>query len=306
MRKKYWTTRELRALGKTGNEITAAVRRGEIHRIAFSLYTSEKPTDMVKLAALAWARPGLVYTGPTAAFLHGLMPMSWPAHGSISRGRSSDGGKLLRLTTAVQQHSVRVNDVPVLSALATAIDCQEVGVRERRDFLQRSYGGVKGNGRLAADLAALPPSRRARAADLTGGLNTGTASNLELRAVRAIVIALDGLDVTVEVNSMIRGYYFDIVIPEARVCIEIDSWFYHSAETASSEDFVKDRWKGNAAVRWGWTLLRYPDASIRKALDEVAAEVLDTVEFNLANPRARKLRTHELPTDRQVWLWHPR
>lgn len=305
MEKKYWRTCELTAAGKTGDQIRGAVRRGDIHQVSHGLYCTEQPTDLVKLAALAWARPGLIYTGRTAAFLHGLLPMSWPAQASVPRGTSSKGGKLLRLTTTTAGRSVDVEDLPTLTALATAVDCDEVGVRERRAYLQRSYSGVRGNERLAADLAALPPSRRARAADLTGGLVTGTASNLELRAVRAIVVALDGLDVTVQVNMKIRDYYFDIVIPEARVCIEIDSYLYHSAETASSADFVRDRWKGNAAVRWGWTLLRYPDASINDALDEVAAEVCDTVAFNLANPRARKLRTEELPTDRQVWLWHP-
>lgn len=304
MEKKFWRTRELVALDKTTDEIAGAVRRGEIHKMAYGLYGTEEPTDMVRLAALAWARRGLVYTGSTAGFLHGLSPMTWPAEASVPRGTSSKGGRYLRLSTARRQHSILVDGLPTLTPLATAVACDDVGVRERRTFLQRSYSGVKGNERLAADLAALAPSRRARAADLTGGLITGTASNLELRAVRAIVAALDGLDVSVEVNMSIRGYYFDIVIPEARVCIEIDSWLYHSADTARHEDFVKDRWKGHAAVRWGWTLLRYPDASIYHALDEVTAEVRDTVEHNLAHPRGRTLRTRELPTDRPVWLWH--
>lgn len=239
MEKKFWRTRELVALGKTTDEIAGAVRRGEIHKMAYGLYGTEEPTDMVRLSALAWARRGLVYTGSTAGFLHGLSPMTWPAEASVPRGTSSKGGRYLRLSTARRQHSILVDGLPTLTPLATAVACDDVGVRERRTFLQRSYSGVKGNERLAADLAALAPSRRARAADLTGGLITGTASNLELRA-----------------------------------------------------------------VRWGWTLLRYPDASIYHALDEVTAEVRDTVEHNLAHPRGRTLRTRELPTDRPVWLWH--
>lgn len=305
MGKRFWRTGELRAAGKSTDEIAGAVRRGEIHRMAHGIYGTEEPTDLVRLAALAWVRPGLVYTGRTAGFLHGLLPMSWPAEATVPRGTSRKGGRYLRLSGAGRRHGVVVDGLPVLSPLATAVACGEVAVRRRRAFLQEAYTGVHGNERLAADLAALVPADRSRAADLTGDLVTGTASNLELRAVRAIVAALDGLDVSVEVNMLIRGYRFDIVIPEARVCIEIDSRLYHSSETASAADFIKDRWKGNAAVRWGWTLLRYPDASVEIALDEVVAEVLDTVRHNLAHPRARVLRTCELPTDREVWWWHP-
>jgi very-short-patch-repair endonuclease len=305
MQKRFWRTSELRAAGKSADEIAAAVRRGEIHRMAHGIYGTEEPTDLVRLAALAWARPGLVYTGRTAGFLHGLQPMVWPAEAAVPRGTSRKGGRYLRLSGAGRTRGVVVDGLPVLTPLATAVACGEVAVWRRRNFLQQAYTGVRGNERLAADLAALGPTDRARAADLTAGLVTGTASYLELQVVRALMTALDGLEVSVEVNMLVRGYRFDIVIPEARVCVEIDSRLYHSSETASAEDFIKDRWKGNAAVRWGWTLLRYPDASVEIALDEVVAEVLDTVEHNLAHPRARVLRTRELPTDREVWWWHP-
>lgn len=302
---RFWTTRDLRAVGKTHNDIAGAVRRGEIFRITRDLYSTEEPDDLVKLKALSWARPEMVYTGDTAAFLHGLAPMRWPAHGRVPRTRSRDGGELLTLTGAVTRRTCRRWGVTTLTPLETAATAGSVALPARRALLERAYSGVKGNDRLAADIAALPPSVRAKATTLTDGLITGTASELELKAVRAIVAALDGLDVEVQVNGMIRGYRFDIVIPEARVSIEIDSHRYHSALRARQEDFIKDRWKGNAAVRWGWTLLRYPDASIDHALDEVTEEVRDTVVFNLDNPRTRKIRQHELPTDREVWLWHP-
>lgn len=304
--KQFWTTRELRSVGQTAAAIDGAVRRGDIHRITRGLYSTQVPTDSIRLRGLARMRRGLVYIGDTAAHLHGLAPMRWPAQASVPRGTSPDGGELLDLrTSTTTPRTTRVDGVPVLSPLAAAVDATMVDVHALRAFLRRSYTGVKGNERLAEDLAALPPARRAAAAELTGDLITGTASNLELMVVRAVVVALDGMEVTVEVNRKIRGYYFDIVVPEADVCIEIDSWRYHSAKTTSPANFVKDRWKGNAVVRWGWTLLRYPDASIDLALDEVVEEIRATVAHNLANPRTRKLRVRELPTDRPVWLWHP-
>ncbi|MGP9722950.1 hypothetical protein ACT3SZ_02905 [Corynebacterium sp. AOP40-9SA-29] len=306
--KKFWTTTELIASGRTPDSLRGECARGEIHRIVRGLYSTEEPTDLVVLAALAWARDGLVYTGRTAAFLHSMVPMAWPAQASVPRGKSRDGGTLLQLSTARRGTTEYRRSVPTLNGLATAVTVEGDDITEkmRGSLLMRNYGGFRGNRRLAQDLAALEPSRRARAAELAGSVITGTASELEYKAVCIIVDALDRVDVTVQVNAQIRGYYFDIVIPEARVCIEIDSRQYHAAGSARREDFVADRWKGNAAVRWGWTLLRYPDASVDHAAREIGAEVLDTVLFNLANPRTRKLRVEEIPTDRRVHDWHRR
>ncbi|MEJ6550755.1 hypothetical protein PQI66_14510 [Corynebacterium sp. USCH3] len=299
---RFWTTQDLRAAGKTHSDIAGAVRRGEVFRITRDLYSAEEPDDLVKLKALSWARPEMVYTGDTAAFLHGLVTMRWPAHGRVPRTRSRDGGELLTLTGAVTRRTCRRWGVTTLTPLETAATAGSVALPARRALLERAYSGVKGNDRLATDLAALPPSVRAKATALTDGLITGAASELELKAVRVIVAALDGLDVEIQVNGMIRGYRFDVVIPGPRVCIEIDSSRYHSARSARREDFIKDRWKGNAAVRWGWTLLRYPDVSIDKTPDAVGEEVRDTVTYNLAYPRTRRQRTHEIPTDRPIWL----
>lgn len=85
------------------------------------------------------------------------------------------------------------------SPLETAVDLS-LPDATLRSFLQEQYRGARGNDALAEDLAALPPQRRARAAELLDGLITGTASNLELRAVTAIIGALDGIDVEVIVN----------------------------------------------------------------------------------------------------------
>ncbi|MGO3753845.1 hypothetical protein [Corynebacterium variabile] len=194
------------------------------------------------------------------------------------------------------------------SPLETAVDLS-LPDATLRSFLQEQYRGARGNDALVEDLAALPPQRRARAAELLDGLITGTASNLELRAVTAIIGALDGIDVEVIVNGMVQGYRFDIVIPEAGVLIEIDSYAYHGegGELTTEDSHLKERWKRNAAARFGWTLLSYTDRCIDFTQTYTLAEIVDTVRYNLAYPRTRRKRTDEdrIRTDSPVQTWNP-
>ncbi|HIW91599.1 MAG TPA: hypothetical protein H9870_08065 [Candidatus Corynebacterium avicola] len=285
--------------------IASAVRRGELHRVARGLYSKEEPDDLLTLQGLAWLHPGLVYVGDTAGFIHDLCPMTWPATAATIRGRSPDGGALLSLTSAATGPSILSKGVRVVSPIEAATAMTIANHGGLRRGLERRYQGTRGNERLAEHLAAMPPRRRAIATELLEGIVTGTASSLEQKAVRGIVDGLDGLDVTVQINAMVRGYRFDIVIPEAKVCIEIDSQTYHAPGKATTDAFLNDRWKGNAAARWGYTLLRYSDVDVNQAMPFVQAEVRDTVEFVLAHPRGRTSRAVEIPTDRQWWLWHP-
>lgn len=308
MNKVFWRTRELTAAGVPDKQIAAKVRRGELHKLDRGLYSTEEQTDLVTLRGLAWAHPGLRYSGSTAAFLHaipGFDSVHWPAQGRIPRDRSNDGGALLDLTTSDTKVGQLVHTVPTLTPLDTATELPETPRDVLREFLVRSYQGAKGNTRLAEHMAAMPPRRRAIAAGLLEDLVTGTASSLEVKAVAVIVGALEGLPVSIEVNALVCGYRFDIVIPEVKVCIEIDSRTYHAARSARPNTFRNDRWKGNAAVLAGWTLLRYPDVSIDRASEFVALQVRDAVLHNLRHPRGRTQRTTLLVTDRTVWDWHP-
>ena len=303
--RKFWRTRELRASGKTRKQIARALQRGELHRLARGLYTTETPDDLLTLQGLSWMNPGLVYTGTTAGFIHGACPMTWPAQAATVRGRSDDGGELLSLSTAATGPTTRAKGVRVVSLIEAATTMTHTKLDELHRAVEWQYQGTQGNERLAEHLAALPPRRRATAAELLDGTLTGTASSLELKAVRGIVAALDGLDVTVQVNEMVLGYRFDIVIPEVKVCIEIDSQTYHAAGKARTSAFLNDRWKGNAAARWGYTLLRYSDVDVNQAMPFLQEQVRDTIEFILEHPRGRAARRRKILTDQEWWLWHP-
>lgn len=198
-------------------------------------------------------------------------------------------------------------EVITAAKTAASLVAEDADVAVR--VLEWGYTCIKGTARFREELAGLSREERKRLRPVAAGAVIGTASDLEKKAVRLIRDALkpelESGKITLETNGMVRGYCFDIVIREARVFIEIDSWTYHGEGRARKSTFVRDRHKGNQAARWGWTLLRFADPSIDKEPDYVAAEAADTVRFILEHDRLRR-EDEALDTDRQMWLWHAR
>jgi hypothetical protein len=60
-------------------------------------------------------------------------------------------------------------------------------------------------------------------------------------------------------------------------------------------------------ARAGKTLLCYTSRCVEYAMDQIVAQVLDTVLYNLRYSRDRRERTPQdrIPTDEAVWTWHP-
>lgn len=317
-----WLTSELMSAGKSKRQIQNAVAEGNLFRVAPGVYTSEEPGDLLTLQALTHSNPHLVFTGRAAAFayqLGGRAALTWPVSARMPRSRTRDGGILLDITPSQVTHSRTINGVRVASPIETAVHCMvrdpedpflgTEGQHRRRltGFLQQMYAGAKGNDVLAEDLAALPRRHRVHALELLESAITGTASNLELRAVTLILNQLGDTDVTVLVNHKMRGYRFDIVFKEAKVLVEIDSYAFHAAggEKAGEAIFISDRWKGNAAARWGWTLLRYTDRCVQYVPRQLAEEVVDTVRLRMRFRRWLKIPLRTLESDDLVWRWHP-
>lgn len=309
-----WSTAQLSARGLTRHGIATKVANGELRRLVRGYYVAGDVSEMQVLQALAAGNDGLVFCGTTAGVIYGACEkMTWPAQGYLPRGGSRSGGALLDVRMRARPRTRRVEGLAVITPVQTAVELMgDVPAQRLGEMLARAYPGAKGNDVLASDMAALPGSRRTVAAGLLDGVVTGTASNLEARAVTAIregLAAAGPADVTVLVNHKIRGYRFDIVIPEARVLIELDSFAFHGAggAKASERTFIVDRWKGNMATRWGWALLRYTDRCIGGALAHVVDEVVDTVGYRMLHTRDRRLRMEgeSRHTDQEVWRWHP-
>lgn len=234
--KKIWTTAELKDAG-WGEARTRRALGDTLHRVVRGVYTTTMDTDVV-LRALALAHPGIVFTGRTAAYLHYALPWS-----------------------GLRRRVARRGDTTTTSSPSAAVDQVRV--------LERGYSGFRGTENFEKDAAHLSRTGRRRLAAIRSKAIIGTASNLETQAVQLIRSALRpeleaGL-ITIETNAMVRGYCWDIMIPEVRLLIEIDSWAYHGEAKAKRMDFARDRCKGNQATRWGYLLLRYPDSAVKHA-----------------------------------------
>lgn len=272
-----WTTAQLRAAGWSYRQITAAVREKKLYRVLNGWYTASDDARIV-LSAYRQAYPDLTYTGRSAAFLHGVGQIRWPAaavHPTISRSDLR-----IRIRRRIPGRTRDLGDVrvstPAQVAASLVKDDEDAAVR----VLEVGYAGLKGSIALAEDLEDLEElSRTERAAleDIVRRSVIGTASGLEKKALLLIRKALQpelyaGV-ITLETNVMVRGYCFDIVIKEVHLLVEIDSYTYHGEGRARRSSFTNDRCKGNQATRRDYRLLRYSDHSINRAPEYVGAEV---------------------------------
>ena len=307
--KKIWTTAELKDAG-WGEARTRRALGDTLHRVARGVYTTTMDTDVV-LRALALAHPGIVFTGRTAAYLHYALPMEWPATACRTSRRHNDDLITIRRRrpgTGRAGSVTSVRGVDATTAAQTAVDLDNPAEQVR--VLERGYSGLRGTENFEKDAAHLSRTGRRRLAAIRSKAIIGTASNLETQAVQLIRSALRpeleaGL-ITIETNAMVRGYCWDIMIPEVRLLIEIDSWAYHGEAKAKRMDFARDRCKGNQATRWGYLLLRYPDSAVKHAPHYVSDEVADAVRFELQHLRRFRREDEAIPTDAPMWLWFPK
>ena len=290
---------DLIASGLTRRQIDDAVAAGELFRIDRGLYTTEVPNDLLMLQALAVRHTDVVFTGRTAAYLLGGRTLDWPATGDRPRNRSAHGGALLTVRRRDVKRTFSVDGVRTTTPVQTAVDINAGWL------LERHYKGLTGTERLDADLDALSPTDRRAAAPLIADAVIGTASGLEKIALRHIRTALkaeiDAGDITVTTNVLVRGYRFDVVIEEARVLIEIDSYSYHGEGQAEGSAFERDRRKGNQATRWGYLLLRYTDVMVTHESAYMADEVVDTVRFALKKLRRLRREDEAISWDTPPW-----
>jgi very-short-patch-repair endonuclease len=300
--RRIWTTADLRAAGLDRRTVSAAVEQKKLHVIRRGLYVTDDDAHLI-LQALARGYPGITFTGRTAAFLYRALPMTWPATAEHPTNRHSDHLIDIRRRVGRPTRQVGWATVAVPALVALNLPAEDA-VR----VLENGYAGFTGTRRLEEDLAQLSERERTLLDPVLRTAVLGTASQLEQTAVtasrKALAEEVDRGLVTVGTNTLFRGYWFDVMIREARVLVEIDSYAFHGEGKARKSAFVRDRHKGNQATRWGWLLLRYPDHAVKNLPDYVGAEVADTVRFALAHDRMRR-DDEALDTDRPVQEWYP-
>lgn len=283
------STAMLRARGLSQRQIEKLVTRGGLHRVEKGVFTTSPPTGRLLMQALQLRRPQLVYTGRTALQLYRGEEPTTPLEGLVLPGKSLGGPATLRLRRRRKIYYREVGGLLLSPPVRAAADClDEVPEQELIVFLEQQYAGRTGRTQLERDLhAVLRVPRRLR--NLINRAAIGADSEAERKVFRAL--RAHGLKVVQ--NHEIGGYFFDGVLPDARLIVEIDGFRYHSGE--ARETFVIDRWKANYAVRNGYRVLRYSGSCVKHHLDLVVAQI---------SAAAHDLEEPLFPEVHQVWRWH--
>lgn len=278
----------LRARGLSQRQIERLVRAGRLHRVEPGVFTTSPPEGKLLLRALVHRRPDLVFTGRTALQLRQGGAITLPVQAVTSVGRSGHSSAKLSLVRRRETRHEEVAGFRVTLRAVSVGDADEVADAELIAYLEGEFTGHQGKEALAAEVATMlrVPARFHR-------LVSGAAIGADSEAEREVARALIARGVAIEHNVFIEHYYFDIVLPEAGIIVEIDGYQFHSAE--SRESFVQDRWKANLATRRGYRVLRYSGSCVRHHLEPVVEQIVATAQGSSA-----QLVTERLP----VWKWH--
>ena len=281
-------TAMLRERGLSQRRIETLVHDGRLHRVEQGVFSTSPPEGTVLLSALTHRRPDLVFTGRTALQLRQGREITLPVQAVVPPGRSVNATSKLSLVRRRETRHEEVAGFRVTLRAVAVGDADEVTDAELIAYLEGEFTGHKGKEALAAEVATMlrVPARFHR-------LVSGAAIGADSEAEREVARALIARGVAIEQNVFIGHYYFDIVLPETGIIVEIDGYQVHSAE--SRESFVQDRWKANLATRRGYRVLRYSGSCVRHHLEPVVEQIVATAQGSSA-----QLVTERLP----VWKWH--
>ncbi|MDO5668419.1 MAG: DUF559 domain-containing protein [Corynebacterium sp.] len=278
----------LRGQGLSQRQIERLVLAGHLHRVEQGVFTTSRPGGKLLLRALAHRRPGLVFTGHTALQLRREGTITLPVQAITAVGHSGHSSSKLSLVRRKDIQHEMVAGFRVTSRAVAVADADGVTDAELIAYLEAEFSGKEGKEALAAEVAVMPrvPARFHR---LVAHAAIGADSEAEREVARALIA--EGL--VIEQNYFLGHYYFDILIPHAKLIVEIDGYRFHNAE--SWESFVQDRWKANLATRHGYRVLRYSGSCVKHHLEPVVEQIVAVVEES-----PEQLVTERLP----VWKWH--
>lgn len=287
---------ELGGLGMTARGVEWAVTSGKwqrLHRGVVLMHAGAVDWLTRAGAALVVCGPDAALRGPSAAVIHGLLPMpgasgrpgpsAAPIHVVVSSRRRprpqrgvivthSDAARIIELWPWRTAYESTVVDLlaegspdAVTALLATAL-------RERKTTVARLRAEAEGRQRLG---------NRRLVRDLLTEAADGVESPLERRFVHD-VLRRHGLPLGIgqwlvaalgHVGDVGDHRRFDRGFPEYRVVVELDGALYHHGAA-----LVADRHKSNVAARHGWLLLRFGWIDCTRDACASAAEVAVALE----------------------------
>ena len=239
------STVQLRRLGLGRNAIALRVRAGRLHPLHRGVYAvghNDISEEGRLLAAVLAVGEGAVLSHLGAAVLWGFWKKA-PAEVDVTVERNS------RSRPGIHVHSVRglrAEDttmryrIPVTTAAKTILDCAGVLRSERalKRLVHEAQVQRRVNQRQLEEQLARARGR-AGVGRLRGIVDQGylpTRSGLEDLAVDLLQSrGLEGF----ETNTSIEGMEVDVLFPEERLVIEVDSEKYHSTPFAKERDAEK-------------------------------------------------------------------
>lgn len=282
----------------TRAQVRTRVENGELLQVAWGIYSDAEPDNELRLRALATIR-GLVYTGATAMEIYEGSGVQWPVH--ARHGTGSRRTAEATVVAGVPELLRYRRGLPLVTPIQAVVDSDRSSA-ELGEFLAGMYSGIGATEKLERELAALY-SGRERARELVAGAGVGVASRLEKLAFHIVRGALADQPGTLLTNVKVGNYCYDLVIPEARVAFEIDSYTYHVPGGSGSRrsNFIKDTWKRNDLTHLGWVLRTYTRDCVEAAPHLITEDIRAVV---LPRVSRRKAIVPE-PKGQGIWTRHP-
>ena len=294
---RMWTSKEL-LRDCTRAQVRTRVDKRELFQLAWGIYSGTEPDSELRLKALATVR-GLIYTGVTAMQIYESREVQWPVH---ARHRTGSRRTAESIVIAGVPDLLRYRqELALVTPIQAAVDA-DVSTAELGEFLGGMYAGIGVGEERERDVAALN-SGRERARELIAGAGVGVASALEKQAFHIIREALADLPVTLLTNVKVGDYCYDLVIPEAKVAVEIDSYTYHAPGGSGSRrsNFIKDTWKRDDLTHLEWVLRTYTGDCVEQA-PHLIAEDLRAVVLSRMSPQNVSVPG---PQGKGIWTRHP-
>jgi len=284
--------RQLAPLGVSTTMLKKRIARGtliRLHRGVYAVGHDRLRREGRWLAAVLAVGSGAALSHRDAATLHGLRPAndrqidvttSKIDVTTSNRGRASRPGIEVHRATLDPLDVTVVSNVPVTTVARTLVDL--AGVLPK-DHLAKTLNRAELSRviEMRAIYAAMAHTRnrpnfghaalRAALAELAEHGPTFTRSELEerfLALIRAYRLPRP------KMNVHIDGFEVDACWPARRLVVELDGYAFHR----DRRTFQRDREKGNALARAGWTVLRYTWLDVVHRSAETAAMLAGSLD----------------------------
>ncbi|SDV00073.1 Very-short-patch-repair endonuclease [Microlunatus sagamiharensis] len=269
--------------------IDALVRAGELAPVLPGVYAAADQVDDFRVRVLALRRwcPDAVLTGAAAARLT-FRPTARVdvVEAATTRQLERPGFRLVRRRVpdelVWERKGLRLT-APALTALDLALEDADA-----IDDVLRTRAATLTGLAEALDLTAGRRGNRQRLRHLLDSRDEpwSAAERLCHRLLREAGIS--GWKANLPVRAGGRRYYLDVAFADAMLVVEIDGRLHED----DVDVFENDRWRQNALVLEGWTVLRFTWAMLRDRPDHVVQTIRDALLLTSTHSMPPGARRH--------------